>query len=107
MRVVDRATDSLLRVVKEADDIDRECGLCATSEWSFRLVFGFDGNGPWAVLGCSEDGCETHEALRPVWSKENPTYREDELLAVLLDFAQEDGWEIANGAWCPVHHPEA
>jgi hypothetical protein len=107
MRDVDRATDSVLRVVKEHDWHPDGCALCADSEYDYRLRFGFDGSGPWAALGCSEPGCDAHQACRPMFSVDDPDPRDDAFVAVLFDMAEETGWRLDRGAWCPEHHPEA
>jgi hypothetical protein len=73
--------------------------------YGYDLSFGVDGSGPWAALGCSGEGCQAHQSVRPAWSEDRPAYRDDEMVAVLFDFAVIDGWTIDVGAWCPVHYP--
>lgn len=84
------------------EDVDDECPGCQVNTYEYRFEFGFDGNGPWAVLACAEDGCQAHQAVRPVWSEDRPGGPEDDgtLIAVLLEWAAGAGWDRA---WCPDH----
>lgn len=104
MSGLDGATDSVLSVVKDHDwHADDGCELCAMNEYDYRIRFGFDGQGPWAALGCSEDGCDAHQACRPVFSLDDPNPRDDQYIAVLFDMCEETGWRLEHGAWCPAH----
>lgn len=109
MRGLDGAAGEVPWVVNRVpvEDIETECAGCLMNTYRLGFEFGFDGSGPWGTLGCSHEECGAHEAVRPMWSEDRPTYREDELLGVLLDFAEDDGWIIEHGAWCPAHAAEA
>ena len=77
---------------------------------SYRLdvEYGRDGSGRFAVLTCAFPGCEAHESVRPVVDESDPKDgREDWLLGVLLDWAEQDGWWLGGGQapTCP-DHPE-
>jgi hypothetical protein len=92
------------RVVKDGEWVHDGCVLCIAHDYTYRLAFGFDGHGPWAVLTCGMDGCEAHESVRPVWGDGDGLATTDaDLFAALLDFAQDDGWELGHGAYCPQH----
>jgi hypothetical protein len=91
-------------VVKEVDHVNDGCDLCVAQTYTYRAEFGFDGQGPWATLGCSEEGCEAHQACRPLWNDGDGTATTDvDLFGALWDFAEQDGWEMNAGAWCPEH----
>jgi len=82
------------------------CTTCDLNTWTYELTFGFDGRGPWATLGCSEPGCGSHQAVRPLDDADGMLFREDELVPVLFDFAERAGWEFGHGAFCSEHHRE-
>lgn len=94
------ATESDGLVVQLVEDIDTECPGCQVNTYQYRFEFGFDGNGPWAVLGCAADGCQAHQAVRPVWSEDHPGDDDAALISVLLEWAAGAGWDRA---WCPEH----
>lgn len=89
---------------RPARDADR-AGACGVTAYRLLVVFGRDGVGPFAVLPCGVGGCGGHEAVRPVWSEDEPDPREDALIGRLLDAAEADGWYLGGGAppTCPVH----
>jgi hypothetical protein len=83
-------------------EVERDCEACEVNEYRYGFTFGFDSAGPWGTLACSSDGCEAHQAVRPVFETE-PAYTDVQLMEALLDFATDDGWRIDHGAWCSQH----
>lgn len=68
----------------------------------YRVWFGHDAQGPYGVLMCSYGECDAHQAVRPG----SLDYGDGDIFAALLDFAEQDGWVLIDGAWCPAHAGE-
>jgi hypothetical protein len=96
--------DEIVRTYDLSDGPHEDDGCPLRSSTDLPVRMGFDGQGPWVSVRCSERGCAAAVTSRPHFDPDADVWPALALVDLIEAIEEKDAWQVTwTTIYCPTH----